>query len=58
MTKIANSQLRLRGALKGFGKTKSMSSFPSAFCIVVWELMKAHTRIDKLEKLVKHERIR
>lgn len=49
---MKNTQERLRKALQRCGMKKSAKDWGKALHVVIWELMKAHTRISKLEKKV------
>jgi len=41
---------RLFSILRYIGPKKQVCHFPKIAQVLVWELMKAHTRINKLEK--------
>lgn len=47
------TQKRLSRAISMVTKNSCPSIFPLAFRFVIWELMKAHTHLKKLDKMIK-----
>ncbi len=51
--KVVQSHSRLRQALIGLGPTRPIRNSFNSLLIIIWELMKTQTRLDKIEKKLK-----